>query len=373
MRFRWTWDVGRIAGITISIHPSWLVIYALFAWSAAEFGHILSPKLAGASSLALGLIASLVLFASVVAHEFAHALVARRLGIPIGGITLFLFGGVASIMREPDRPVDELKMAIAGPALSVALGLVFYGLAVGADALNWVWGSTFCLFLAIANGLLAAFNLLPAFPSDGGRVLRSLLWMAQPSQARATIWASGVSLVVAAALILGGVYLALHERETRGLWWVLIGLFLGQAARSVGRQARIDRALETMRVRDCMVKTLVPVPAQTSVASFIGELAGKPQTGYPVLDQGALVGLADVRQTAGIPPPLWPQTPMSAVMTPISRTIALSGAESAREVLMELAQREVGELPVYDDGQLVGIVTRDSIFRALHAMRGAPA
>src|SRR5579872_166203 len=373
MRFRWTWNVGRVAGITISIHPSWLIIYALFAYSAATFGRVLSPELAGASSLVLGLIASLVLFASVVAHEFAHALVARRLGIPIGGITLFLFGGVATIMREPDRPVDELKMAIAGPALSIVLGLLFYGLAVGADAIHWAWGSTFCFFLAIANGLLAAFNLLPAFPSDGGRVLRSLLWMAQPSQARATIWASAVSLVVAGALIVAGGFLVVRERETRGLWWVLIGIFLAQAARSVGRQARVDRALETMRVRDCMVKTLVPVPAQTSVAAFIGEVAGKPQTGYPVVDQGALVGLADVRHTAGIPPPLWPQTPMSAVMTPIAQTIALSGAESARDVLGELAQRQLGELPVYDDGQLVGIVSRDSIFRALHAAKGAPA
>jgi Zn-dependent protease/CBS domain-containing protein len=373
MRFRWTWNVGRIAGIAISIHPSWLIIYALFAWTATIAVRLFSPELNRTSSLVLGLIASLVLFASVVAHEFAHALVARRLGIPIGGITLFLFGGVATIMREPNRPADELKMAIAGPALSVALSAIFFGLSVAADALNWLWGSTLCLFLAVANGLLAAFNLLPAFPSDGGRVLRSLLWMAQPSQARATVWASGVSVIVAAGLIVAGIFFVFGAHETRGLWWVLIGVFLAQAALTSGRTARVDLALERMHVRDCMVRTLVPVPAQTSVAAFIGEVAGKPQTGYPVVDQGTLVGLADVRQTAGIPVPLWHQTPMSAVMTPISHTIALTGAESARDVLNKLADRKVGELPVYDNGELVGIVSQDSIFRALHATQKAIA
>lgn len=373
MRFRWSWNVCRIAGIQISIHPSWLAIYALFAWSATVAARYFSPDLNGASSVILGLVASLVLFASVVAHEFAHALVARRLGIPIGGITLFLFGGVATIMREPKRPADELKMAIAGPALSIVLALLFYGLSLGAGALNWLWGWTFCFFLAFANALLAAFNLLPAFPSDGGRVLRSLLWMALSSQARATIWASGVSLVVAAGIILSGVYFVLGSHEMRGLWWVLIGTFLAQAALTMGRQARVDLALERMPVRNCMMKTLVPVPANTTVAAFIGEVAGKPQTGYPVVDQGTLVGLADVRHTAGIPLPLWNQTPVSTIMTPIARTVALTGNESARDVLNRLHENNLDELPVYDDGELVGIVTQDSIFRALHAVRTASA
>jgi Zn-dependent protease/CBS domain-containing protein len=366
MRFRWTWKICRIAGITISVHPSWLVIYALFAWTATIAARLFSPELNRTSTLLLGLVASLMLFASVVAHEFAHALVARRLGIPIGGITLFLFGGVATITREPKRPADEFKMAIAGPALSVVLAAVFYGLAVVADALHWLWGSTCCFFLAFANALVAAFNLLPAFPSDGGRVLRSVLWMLQPSQARATVWASAVSVVVAAGLIIAGIFFVFDFHVARGWWWVLIGAFLAQAALLSGKTARVDLALERMRVRDCMLKTLVPVPAQTSVAVFIGEVAGKPQTAYPVVDQGKLVGFADLRQTAGIPVPLWHDTPVSAVMTPITHTIALTGAESARDVLNKLAERKVGELPVYDAGELVGIVTQDSIFRALH-------
>jgi Zn-dependent protease/CBS domain-containing protein len=369
MRLRGTWKLGRIAGIEIGIHPSWLIIYALFAWSTTMVARLLAPELTHASSVVLGLVASLVLFASVVAHEFAHALVARRLGIPIGGITLFLFGGVATIMREPTAPADEMRMAIAGPALSVALAIVFYGLSIGASALHWLWGNELFIFLAAANLLLAVFNLLPAFPSDGGRVLRSLLWMLQSSRARATSWASNVSLVVAAGLVIAGIYFVLSPHEIRGLWWVVIGAFLAQAAMMTGRQARVDLALEQMRVRDCMLKTLVPVPAGTTIASFIGEMAGKAGVAYPVVDQGTLIGFADVRHTAGIPLPQWNQTTVSSVMTPVGQTPPLTGAESARDVLSKLHDCNVGELPVYENGELVGIVTQDSIYRALHAGR----
>jgi Zn-dependent protease len=367
MRLRWTWKLGRIAGIEVGIHPSWIVIYALLAWSAIAAARLFAPELNRDSTIVLGLIAALVLFASVVAHEFAHALVARRLGIPIGGITLFLFGGVAMIQSEPASPADEMRMALAGPALSVVLAVVFYVLSLAAEAGNWLWGTTLCFFLAYANAALAVFNMLPAFPSDGGRVLRSALWSLQHSRARATAWASRVTLVVAAGLAVAGVYFVFSLHEIRGWWWVFIAAFLSQAALATARQARIDLALEEMRVRDCMLKTLIPVPAGTMVASFLGELAGKAGAGYPVVDQGALVGLATVRSTASIPLAMWSQTPVSSVMIPISHTPALNGSESARDALARLHECGVDELPVYDGPELVGIVSKDSIFHKLHA------
>lgn len=367
MPLRWTFKLGRIAGIDIRVHPSWLIIYALFTGALTAGAKFLSPDLNDTSSLLLGLIASLVLFASVVAHEFAHAMVARRLGIPIGGITLFLFGGVAMILREPTSPADEIRMAIAGPALSVVLSALFFGLSFGASALHWGWGGTFCGLLAITNAMLAAFNLLPAFPSDGGRVLRASLWMLQGSQARATGLASIVSLVVAVGLVGAGLYFVISPHEYRGLWWMLIGGFLAQAAMSSARQARTDLTLERMRVSDCMLKTLVPVPANMLVASFIGEIAGKAGEAYPVVDQGVLIGLADVRQTAGLPLALWSRTPVSAVMTPIEKLKALSGLESARNALTQLHDLGINELPVYENGELIGIVSQESIFRALPA------
>ena len=367
MRLGWTWKLGRIAGIEVGIHPSWLVIYALMVWSAIAFTPSVAPSLSHGQVILLGLIGALMLFASVVAHEFAHALVARRLGIPIGGITLFLFGGVATIEAEPRSPADELRVAIAGPALSVVLAVAFAALQVVTSLIGWVWGATLCEYLWVTNLVLAIFNLLPAFPSDGGRVLRALLWMWTKSQAQATAWAARASVTVAALLAAAGVYFVLALHEVRGTWWIVIAIFLAQAALASGRQARIDLALERMRVSDCMLKTLIPIPAGTMVASFIGELAGTPGAGYPVVDRGALVGLADVRHTSGVPLALWHETPVSSIMIPIEQTPALTGKESARAALAQLHESAVDELPVYDGAELVGIVTRDSIFRRLHA------
>lgn len=369
MRFRWTWKLGRIAGIDVGVHPSWLIIYGLFAWSATTLARFISPQLNEASSAMLGLIASLMLFASVVAHEFAHALVARRLGIPIGGITLFLFGGVATILREPSSPADEIRMAAAGPLLSLGLAVLFSALTVAANAAHWTWAYALCFFLAFANGVLAIFNLLPAFPSDGGRILRASFWILQRSQARATVIASRISFVMALALAAAGLYFVFSQHEVRGVWWVVIATFLAQAAITSAQQAGIDLILEQMTVRDCMRGKLIAVPATTSVATFIGEIAGVPGAAYPVVSEGTLVGLADVRHTAGLPLALWNQTPIRAVMTPIEKTTGLTPDTSGRAALKQLHDLNLSELPVYESGELIGIVSQESIFRSLHDRR----
>src|SRR5450755_4881018 len=178
MRLRWTVRIGRNAGNEIGVHPSWLIVYALFAYSAFEGSSLLDFPLSHAQRVALGLTVSLLLFASVVVHEFAHAFVARRQGIPIGNITLFLFGGVATILREPGTPMDEVRMAAAGPLASVGLAVIFGIVWLLCNAAGFVWGTAFAALLALSNCMLAIFNMLPAFPSDGGRVLRALLWKA---------------------------------------------------------------------------------------------------------------------------------------------------------------------------------------------------
>src|ERR1700694_80383 len=371
MRFRWTWKLGRIAGIEVAVHPSWLIIYALFAWSATTLARAISPELNAASTAVLGLIASLIMLASVIAHEFAHALVAKRLGIPIGGITLFLFGGVATILREPALPLDEMPMAAAGPLLSLVLAVIFGALAVAAGSLHLLWAYTLCFFLAFANGALAIFNLLPAFPSDGGRILRAALWMAQRSQARATGIASRISFVVALGLAAAGLYFVFSEHTVRGVWWIVIATFLAQAAITSAQRANVDLILESMTVRECMLHVLITVPASTSVATFIGEIAGAPGAAYPVVSEGTLVGLADVRQTAGLPLTLWNQMPISAVMTPIANAAALSPDANARKALGKLHDLNLNEIPVFENGELIGIVSQESIFRALHERRKA--
>lgn len=376
MFVRGTWRLGRIAGIEIAIHPSWLVIYALFAWSVTI---VASPALARVAVIELGLVYSLLLFASVVAHELAHAIVARRLGIPIGNITLFLFGGVASIKREPGTPGDELRMAAAGPAASVVLSILFAAIAWPLPE-RFLWANDLFWFLAFSNMALALFNMLPAFPSDGGRILRALLWRWQGSQARATGSAGIVSLVVAGLLVAAGTYLAFNGRSIgggyqpfvlnltlKGWWWILIGIFLSQAALASIRGARSSLILERMPVAECMARMLIPVPASTSIAGFVAEMAvNGNRAGYPVVSDGALVGLVTLQDTSAVPHTLWQQTPVTAVMTPSSRSPGVGPAMAACDALAALDAHHVGELPVFEDGALAGVVSKETIYAALH-------
>ncbi|HLN47572.1 MAG TPA: site-2 protease family protein [Magnetospirillaceae bacterium] len=376
MLVRSSWRIGSIAGVDIAIHPSWLVIYALFSYAAMTSARYIAGAdgmpLSTGNIVVLGLIAALVLFACVVAHELAHALVARRLGIPIGNITLFLFGGVASILREPGTPADEVKMAGAGPLASLVLAAIFGALAQVTGMAHWSWIYTLCLFLALTNLVLAVFNLLPAFPSDGGRLLRAALWQFSGSQARATGMASTVSAVVAALLIVAGAFMAFNKMWN-GIWLGLIALFLLQAAIASGRQARMSLALERMRVGDCMARTLIPVSEDAPLTSFVAEVSQGNRTGYPVVDNGAFVGLVNPRDTGSVPPGLWPHTPVRAIMTPAAKMPALTVDAPASDALAALVKSGVRSLPVFENGELTGVVSEDIIYSALRERAAAPA
>jgi Zn-dependent protease/CBS domain-containing protein len=376
MLVRPSWRLGSLAGIEIAIHPSWFVIFALFAYVIMKAPPLISEQLGLPLStkdpIALGLIGSFAVFASVVIHEFCHALVARRLGIPIGNITLFLFGGVATILREPGSPADELKVAAAGPAASLGLGVLFGLVALIAAQAHWQWILTLALILAVVNVMLAIFNLLPAFPSDGGRILRAVLWKLMGSQARATGAASVLSAGIAAVLIVLGGYLTVVRRLDQdpqwwtSLWLMLIAIFLLQAAMTSGRQARINRALERMRVGDCMARTLIPVADDATLAAFLAEVPsdGK-RVGYPVVQDGAFVGLVNPRDTGSVTPQLWSHTPVSAIMTPAAKMEALAPDDFASDALAALTSSGVRSLPVFEGGQLTGVVSHETIFGAL--------
>jgi Zn-dependent protease len=378
MRLRWTWRIGSIAGIDVGVHPSWLLVFALFAYVAMERSSLLGFDLPFVQRIFLGIAVSLVLFASVIVHEFSHAFVARRQGIPIGNITLFLFGGVATILREPGTPMDEIRMATAGPLASVALALVFGLVWFVCEAAGFLWGSAFSALLALSNAMLAVFNMLPAFPSDGGRVLRALLWKATSSQARGTGYAAMVSAFIAGLLMLTGLSFAVFEYRqdpdwSFALWPVVIGAFLLQAALASARQARINLALEHMPITECFARKLISVPADMSVASFVSQLAvGDPSAGYAVVNDGKFVGLLSVRDTGSVPHNLWEVTPVSAVMTPSHRVPGLKANAAACEGLAQLELQAVRELPVFDNGALTGVISHDTIFAALRAKERVP-
>ncbi|MBV8366212.1 MAG: site-2 protease family protein [Candidatus Eremiobacteraeota bacterium] len=375
MIVRSSWRIGSIAGVDIAVHPSWLVIFVLFAYAATVSVKAIAADsdfpLSTRNDVILGLIAALVLFACVVAHELAHALVARRLGIPIGNITLFLFGGVASILREPGTPADEIKMAAAGPLASIVLAALFGGIAWLTANSSVQWIPTLCLFLGVANAVLAVFNLLPAFPSDGGRILRATIWALVKSQARATGIASAVSASVAGLLVVAGATMAFH-RMWNGIWLVFIALFLLQAAIASGRQARVGLSLERMRVGECMARTLIPIAHDAPLTAFVSAISNDKRTGYPVVADGAFVGLVNPRDTGSVPPMLWPQTPVSAIMTPAARLPALRGEQPASDALALLAKSGARSLPVFEDGDLVGVVSEEIIFAALRERTAAP-
>jgi Zn-dependent protease len=378
MRLRWTWRIGSIAGIDVGVHPSWLLVFALFAYVAMERSSLLGFDLPLVQRIILGLAVSLVLFASVIVHEFSHAFVARRQGIPIGNITLFLFGGVATILREPGTPMDEVRMATAGPLASIALALIFGLIWFICSELGFLWGTAFAALLALSNAMLAIFNMLPAFPSDGGRVLRALLWKATGSQARGTGYAAMVSALIAGLLMLTGLTVAVVDYKqdpfwSFALWPVIIGAFLLQAALASARQARINLALERMPITDCFARKLISVPADMSVASFVSQLAvGDPSAGYAVVNDGKFVGLLSVRDTGGVPHSLWEVTPVSAVMTPSHRVPGLTANAAACEGLAQLELQAVRELPVFDNGALTGVISHDTIFAALRAKERVP-
>jgi Zn-dependent protease len=231
--FRTRWDLFRLLGIPIRVSPSWLVILALLSWTLAEQFRQQLPDTGRATLWLLGLGTALGFFVCIVLHELGHAVVARRLGMPINGITLFLFGGVAEMEEEPATPLREFLMAIAGPAVSAVLAVVFLSLAWLASVQGWAKSAQLvCQNLALINLGVLIFNLVPAFPLDGGRVLRSILWGASLSLRRATHWAALVGQGFAWFLIAVGVLEMFAREVIPGMWLGLIGLFLNNAARS---------------------------------------------------------------------------------------------------------------------------------------------
>ena len=281
----------RVSGIPIRVHASWLVIFGLIAWSLSVgyFPYVL-PGVPAAAYWIQGLVAALLLFVSVFLHELSHSVVAQAHGLPVSAITLHVFGGVSQLQREPDGPGVEFQMAVAGPLTSFGLAAVA---AAGAAAIPGAPAIAAILrYLALINALVGAFNLVPGFPLDGGRILRAVLWRARGDHAWATRVASRAGGGVAAGLIGLGVLRGLTGEFLGGLWLVLIGLFLREAAVGSYRQLVVRRALAPLRVRDVMTRVVVSVPPQRAVAEVVDETFWRHHvSSFPVVDGGRVLGI----------------------------------------------------------------------------------
>ncbi len=384
--------IGRIAGINIFVDWSWLFIFLLVAWNlAVGVFPPLHPNWSMGLDVGLAVVAALLFFASVLAHELAHSIVAKSRGLPVHNITLFLFGGVSNIEREPQSPGVEFVMAIVGPLTSIVLGIIFILLARGlANGLGDLTGgpvrslarlgpvATMLLWLGPINLILGIFNLIPGFPLDGGRVLRSILWAATHNLRRATFWATWVGRIVAWAFIVAGVAMIfgvniplLGGGFISGLWLAFIGWFLSSAATSSYQQVVVHDLLEGVPVAKLMRNDVHVVPPDASVADLTYRwIMGTDERAFPVMENDCLVGLVCLEDVRKVPREQWDTTRVRDIMTPTDQLATVTPGEDAGEALDELARRDVRQVPVVENCRVVGLLRRRDIMRWLQVQSG---
>jgi Zn-dependent protease len=364
-----SFHLGRIAGVRIGVNWSWAVVFALIVWSlAVGVFPSQNPGLSDGVYIAMGLAAALVFFASLLLHELGHARQARREGMEIEGITLWLFGGVAQFKGAFPSAGAEFRVAIAGPLVSLGLGIVFVLLAVFAGLPNAVDGVV--AWLGYINLTLLVFNLLPALPLDGGRVLHSVLWYFRGDLAWATRVAADVGRAFGFLFIAVGIALLIFQGSFSGAWLAFVGWFLLQAATAEARYIATREALDGLRVRDLMVRDPATVEADLSLGQFMDQVAWSHRyTTYPVLEHGRPVGLLAFRSVAAIPRDEWDRRRVRDSMIPREGVPLLNEDEPAVDALAELSASGVNRGLVVDDGHLAGFLSITDLARALEVGR----
>lgn len=360
-----TLRLGKLLGIELRLDYSWFLIFLLLTWSLA--GHYLMVN-AGWSAgvrLSLALVTALLFFASVLAHEYGHSLVARRLGVPVERITLFIFGGMAHLKQEPKRARDEFLIAVAGPLVSLALALVFELLLRLARPQGLAGLAAVGFWLRNINLALALFNLIPGFPLDGGRVLRAVLWAATGNLERATRTASLVGQGVAFVFVAFGLWQLLKGSWVNGLWTAFIGWFLYRAAASHLEQLSLQELLRGVRVREVMLSDCPHIDPRLRVAALVEQVMGSGRRCFPVLSEQRLLGLVTLHQIRALGRDRWAQTSVAEVMIPAEALLTSGPEEAVSSALERMVSEDVNQLPVLAADQFVGMVTRESILNYL--------
>ncbi len=364
------WRIGTIAGIELRVHPSWLVIAFLIVYSLAVAQlPRQSPGWSPAQYWGVAAVTAVLFFASVVAHELSHALVARRFGMRVTGIQLFIFGGATTLERDSRGPREEAIIAVAGPLASIGLGLVFLALDV---VVVQVQLATLVAWLGFVNIALGIFNLIPGFPMDGGRVLRAIIWRVRGDRLAATRNAAMVGRVLAYVLIAGGVLIALQPGGVfSGLWLVLIGWFLSTAAEATASEAGIEARLAGVTVRDAMDLTPPVVSPNETVAELVQDrlLRGEDRSYLVQHDDGGLAGIVTLTDVRRVAQDDWGSARVTDIMTRFADLATIRPDAPLVDALRSLEDRQVGQLPVVeqDAARAVGLVTRRGILRLLEA------
>jgi Zn-dependent protease/CBS domain-containing protein len=365
---RASFRIGRVAGVPVGVNWSVLVIFLLIAWGLAgvQFPRAYPDRPGWAYALA-GLAAAVVFFLGLLAHEVSHAIVAKRNGLEVGGITLWLFGGVAELRGEARTPGAELRIAGVGPLVSLVVGVFFGGVALllAVAGLHGLWLGALA-WLAGINILLAVFNALPAAPLDGGRLLRAAVWKATGDRTKASVVAARAGWVLGVLLIGVGLWQFLVGAGFGGLWLALIGWFLIGAAGMEERQARMGGALRGIRVADVMTPQPQTASGDLTVADFVDHyLFAYRHSALPLVEGGRPVGLVTLDRVRGIPAERRPATTLAEVACRADQLVLASPDEQLTDLLPRLSECADGRALVVVDDRLVGIVSPSDISRAV--------
>ncbi len=358
----------KLLGFTVSVDASWGIILFLVVWSLSEGlfpGYF--PDLSSQTYWLMGVTGAMGLFGSIIIHEFSHSLVARKYGLEIKGITLFIFGGVAEMKDEPNSPKTEFFMAIAGPIASLLLSILFaafYQVAKIAEFPVPVIG--ILGYLSAINMLLAVFNMVPAFPTDGGRILRSLLWWIKGDIYWATQVASRISLLFAIAIIFVGFMSLLGGNFIVGLWWILIGSFLFNADNASYQRLLMKQSFEGKNVRDFMNPNPVTVPSHITLQEFVDKyLYHYHYKMFPVIKDDQVSGLITIQMLKSHPQEEWKHLPVGKVMQLQSLGNSIASSTAINDALNKMSETGLSRLLVVEHKKVVGIITLKDLLEYL--------
>jgi Zn-dependent protease len=358
--------LGQIWGIPLGLHTSWFLVFGLVTWSLAS-GYFPAeyPALTPPAYWFLGGVTSVLFFGSVLLHELGHSILAIRNQIPVQSITLFIFGGIARISREPRTPGAEFRIAIAGPLTSLALAAAFAGLWQLDRHIPYLAAPS--LWLARINLILAAFNMIPGFPLDGGRVLRAVVWKFTGNYLRSTQIATSTGQLFALGFIAIGIFTVLRGNFFNGLWLVFIGWFLQNAAATSYAQANLRQMLEGVKVAQVMTNECVRIPAQLSLSSLVNDhILNGGNRCFLVTEGDLLRGMLTLRDISGTPRASWDQITTDQVMLPWEKLIRVQPEMELLEALQKMDDNNVAQVPVVTNSHLVGMLSRDQV---LHYIR----
>ena len=364
--------IGRVRGIPIGIHSSWLIVFGLLTYSLADW--VFPSRFDGWSTTAYwvtGALASLLLFGSVIAHEMGHAVAAQRRGVGVKSITLFIFGGVATLEHESEDAGDEFVIAIAGPAVSLLIAIVSGILGVALIELSEQVGGLLA-YLATSNLYLVLFNLIPAFPLDGGRVFRAFLWHRSGSLAQATRTSANVGMVFGYLFMVAGIFLVFQSTFS-GVWLIAIGWFLRSAAEQSTDQVALEQSFAGIRVAALMDRGPATVAPHVSIADLVNHyIMAKNVHGLPVCQDGELVGIITLTDVKDTPGDEWARLTVRDKMTPVDKLVTVTPETELIAALRQMAQLDIHQVPVQEDGKLVGLLNRSDLLHFIQLRQSLP-